>query len=137
MSRGPADPRAAMLAAAAGAGAAILGLLLAAITGGPYLTSGDVNGWLVLFALGLLGALVAAPFLIESLISSSRDDVEARWDLALPLWGAVALAVGGIGLLIGLGNDFSGDSLGGSAGLIAVIESGLVVLTLAALILAG
>jgi hypothetical protein len=137
VSRGPADPRAAALGAAAGVGVAMAGLLLAAITGGPYLTSGDVNGWLVLFALGLLGALVAAPFLIESLISSSRDDVEARWDLALPLWGAVALAVGGIGLLVGLSGDFSGDSLAGSAGLIAVIESGLVVLTLAALILAG
>jgi hypothetical protein len=137
VSRGPADPRAAALGAAAGVGAATLGLVLAAVTGGPYLTSGDVNGWLVLFALGLLGALVASPFLIESLISSSRDDVEARWDLALPLWGAAALAVGGIGLLVGLASGFSGDSLGGSAGLIAVIESGLVVLTLAALILAG
>ena len=137
MSRGPADPRAATLGAAAGLGAALLGLVLAAATGGPYLTSGDVNGWLVLYSLGLLGALVAAPFLIETLISSSRDDVEARWDLALPLWGAVALAVGGIGLLVGLSGDFSGDSLGGSAGLIAVIEAGLVVLALAALILAG
>jgi hypothetical protein len=137
VTRGPADPRASALGAAAGIGAAILGLALAAITGGPYLTSGDVNGWLILYALGLLGALVAAPFLIESLISASRDDVEARWDLALPLWGAVALAVGAIGLLIGLAGGFDGDSLGGSAGLIAVIESGLVVLTLAALILSG
>jgi hypothetical protein len=137
VSRGPADPRAAALGAAAGLAAAVLGLLLAAVTGEPYLTSGDVNGWLVLYALGLLGALVAAPFLIESLISTSRDDVEARWDLALPLWGAVALAVGAIGLLLGLSGDFSGDSLAGSAGLIAVIESGLVILTLAALILAG
>jgi len=137
VSRGPADPRRALLAAGGSAGVAVLGLLLAAVTGGPYLTSGDVNGWLVLFALGLLGALVAAPFLIESLISSSRDDVEARWDVALPLWGATALAVGAVGLLIGLAGGFSGDSLGGSAGLIAVIESGLVVLTLGALILAS
>ena len=137
MSRGPADPRTAMLGAAAGMGAAALGLALAAITGGPYLTSGDVNGWLVLYALGLLGALVAAPFLIESLISASRDDVEARWDVALPLWGAVALAVGAIGLLVGLGERLLRRLAGGSAGLIAVIESGLVVLTLAALILAG
>jgi hypothetical protein len=137
VSRGPADPRAAALGAAAGLAAAVLGLLLAAVTGEPYLTSGDVNGWLVLYALGLLGALVAAPSRSESLISTSRDDVEARWDLALPLWGAVALAVGAIGLLLGLSGDFSGDSLAGSAGLIAVIESGLVILTLAALILAG
>ena len=90
MTRGPADPRKATIGTVAGAGTAALGLLLAAVTGGPYLTSGDVNGWLILYALGLLGALVAAPFLIESLISSSRDDVEARWDIALPLWGAVA-----------------------------------------------
>jgi hypothetical protein len=115
----------------------VLGLVLAAATGGPYLTSGDVNGWLILYALGLLGALVAAPFLIESLIASSRDDVESRWDVAMPLWGGVALAVGAIGLLVGLGSGFAGDSFGGSVGLIAVIEAGLVVLTLAALILAG
>ena len=137
MKRGPADPRGAAIGAAAGIAAAVLGLLLAAATGGPYLTSGDVNPWLVLYALGLLGALVAAPFLIESLLSSSRDDVDSRWDVALPLWGAVALAVGGIGLIVGLGSGFAGDSLGGSAGLIAVIEAGLVVLTLAAVILAG
>jgi hypothetical protein len=137
MKRGPADPRRAAIGAAAGIATAGLGLALAAATGGPYLTSGDVNGWLVLYALGLLGALVAAPFLIESLLSSSRDDVDSRWDVALPLWGALALAVGGIGLLAGLGSGFSGDSFGGSVGLIAVIEAGLVVLTLAALILAG
>ena len=137
MTRGPADPRKAIIGTAAGLGAAALGLLLAVVTGGPYLTSGDVNGWLILYALGLLGALVAAPFLIESLITSSKDDVEARWDLALPLWGAVALALGAIGLLVGLAGGFDGDSLGGSAGLIAVIESGLVVLTLGALILSG
>jgi hypothetical protein len=137
MRRGPADPRRAAIGAAAGVAAAVLGLVLAAATGGPYLTSGDVNGWLILYALGLLGALVAAPFVIESLISSSRDDVESRWDVAMPLWGGVALAVGAIGLLVGLGSGFGGDSFGGSAGLIAVIEAALVVLTLAALILAG
>lgn len=137
MKRGPADPRRAAIGAAAGVAAAVVGLALAAATGGPYLTSGDVNGWLIVYALGLLGALVAAPFLIESLISSSRDDVESRWDVAMPLWGGVALAVGAIGLLVGLGSGFDGDSFGGSVGLIAVIEAGLVVLTLAALILAG
>jgi hypothetical protein len=62
MKRGPADPRRAAIGAAAGVAAAVLGLVLAAATGGPYLTSGDVNGWLILYALGLLGALVAAPF---------------------------------------------------------------------------
>jgi hypothetical protein len=137
MSPGRADPRRAAIGAAAGVGATALGLVLAAATGGPYLTSGDVNGWLVLYALGLLGALVAASFLIESLLSSSRDDVESRWDVAMPLWGGVALAVGAAGVLLGVAGSFSGESFAGSVGLIAVIEAGLVVLTLAALILAG
>jgi len=116
---------------------AAAGLLLAGATGGPYLTAGDVNAWIVVFAVGLFTALFAAPFLIERAVAASRGEGDARWDYALPLWGAVALAVGGLGLLVGLGTEFGGDSLAGSAALIAIIESGLVVLTLAAVTLAG
>lgn len=125
------------LAVAAGMGVAASGLLLAGATGAPYLTGGDVNAWIVVFAVGLFTALFAAPFLIERMVAASRGEGDARWDYALPLWGAVALALGGVGLLVGLGTDFGGDSLAGSAALIAVIESGLVVLTLAVVMLAG
>jgi hypothetical protein len=49
----------------------------------------------------------------------------------------IALAVLGLGLLIGLGNDFASDSLAGSSGLLMVIEGSLVVITLVAVVLSG
>jgi hypothetical protein len=130
-SRGPA------LAVAIGGAVTIGGLLLAAATGPPYLSSDGVNAWIVVFALGLFAALFGAPFLIEGALRESRSEADARWDYALPLWGLVAVAVLGLGLLIGLGNDFASDSLAGSSGLLMVIEGGLVVITLVAVVLSG
>jgi hypothetical protein len=129
--------RAPALAVAIGGGVASGGLLLAGATGPPYLSSGGVNAWIVVFALGLFAALFAAPFLIEGVLRESRGEADARWDYALPLWGLIALAVLGLGLLIGLGNDFASDSLAGSAGLLMVIEGSLVVITLVAVVLSG
>jgi hypothetical protein len=129
--------RAPALAVAIGGAVAIGALLLAGATGPPYLSSGGVNGWIVVFALGLFAALFAAPFLIEGALRESRGEADARWDYALPLWGLIALAVLGLGLLIGLGNDFASDSLAGSSGLLMVIEGSLVVITLVAVVLSG
>jgi hypothetical protein len=120
-----------------GVGVAAAGLLLAGATGPPYLSGGGVNAWIVVFALGLFGALFVTPFLIERSLRASRGEADARWDYAMPLWGLIALALLGLGLLIGLGDDFAGDSLAGSAGLLIVVESGLVVLTLVAVVLTG
>lgn len=131
------SPRAPALGVLVGIGVAAIGLLLAAASGPPYLTAGGVNGWIALFALGLLGALFASPFLIARTLADSRDEADPRWDYALPLWGALALALGGLGLLIGLGADFAGDSLAGSAALIAMIEAGIVVVILGLVMLAG
>ncbi|HYU61551.1 MAG TPA: hypothetical protein VEK39_12400 [Solirubrobacterales bacterium] len=125
------------LAVAVGLGVAVSALLLAAVSGGPYLTAGDVNGWIVVFAVGLFAALFASPFLIERTLAASRGDADSRWDYALPLWGAVALGLGGLGLLVGLGSGFGGDSLAGSAALITAIEAGMVVLAVAAVMLSS
>jgi hypothetical protein len=129
--------RAAGIALATGLALALAGLLMAAGTGSPYLTGGDVNAWIVVFAVGLFTALFAAPFLIEHTLRASRGEEEARWDYALPLWGGIALAILAVSLLVGIGTDFAGDSLAGSAALIAVIEAGLVILTLIVTALAG
>ena len=125
------------LAVAVGLGVAVSALLLAAVSGGPYLTAGDVNGWIVVFAVGLFAALFATPFLLERTVAASRPDADSRWDYALPLWGAVALGLGGLGLLVGLGSGFAGDSLAGSAALITAIEAGMVVLAVAAVMLSS
>jgi hypothetical protein len=116
---------------------AFVGLMMAAATGSPYLTGGDVNGWIVVFAVGLFAALFSAPFLIEQALRASRGEAEARWDYALPLWGGIALAIGAVALLVGIGTGFAGDSLAGSAALITLIETGLVILTLIVTALAG
>lgn len=131
------SPRAPALGVLAGLGAAAIGLLAAASAGPPYLTAGDVNGWIVVYALGLLGALFATPFLIARGLAASRGEADPRWDYALPLWGAVALALGALGALIGVGAEFAGDSLAGSAALIAILEASIVVLILGLMMLAG
>ena len=151
--------RPAALAAFGGAAAAVLSLLLAAASGGPYLTADRVNGWVVVFAAALLVALVAAPFVIErklrtGSVPSVPSDVnnpadpaawgqrgqtpkDERWEGASLAWGGISLAVLAIAIPIGLAESFSGDSLAGTAALLATIESGLVLGTLLAWLLAG
>jgi hypothetical protein len=129
--------RPAGLALASGLALAFAGLMMAAATGAPYLTGGDVNGWIAVYAVGLFAALFSTPFLIEQSLRASRGEEEARWDYALPLWGGIALVIGAVALLVGIGTDFAGDSLAGTAALITLIETGLVVLTLIAAALAG
>lgn len=125
--------RVAGLLAAVGAGAAVIGLALAGATGEPYLSADGVNGWLVVFAAGLLAALVTLPFGIEWRLRDRFPDRDRRWEVALLIWGAIALAA----LVIGFAAGFDTGTLAGAAGLIAVIEAGLVVATIVVWLLAG
>ena len=140
--------RPAALAVLAGGATALGALLLAGGTGGPYLTAGDVNGWIVVYAVGLLVALVAAPFVLERALRARRATRRAaagepdeardeRWEGAALAWGVVALLLLLVAVPIGLGESFSGNSLAGAAALIATIEAGLVVATLMAWLLAS
>ena len=72
---------------------AAIGLLFAAATDGPYLTTDDVNGWILVFAAGLFGALIAVPFMLERRLRRSVDDRDKRWERALLGWGAIAIGV--------------------------------------------
>lgn len=112
-------------------------LILAGVSGPPYLSTDGVNGWIVVFAAGLIAALLAAPFAIEARLRASDPESDARWERVVPLWGAIALAVLVAGVLAGAGAGFAGDSLAGSAGLVATIEAGLVVVALAFVLLSG
>jgi hypothetical protein len=140
------------LAAFAGVACALASLLLAAATGGPYLTADRVNGWIVVFAAALLLALVMAPFLLEAWLRARRDRSvppegsdpsggrpvrDERWEGAAVAWGGVSLAVLAVAIPVGLAESFSGSSLAGAAALIATIEAGLVLLALLAWLLAG
>ena len=116
---------------------AALSLVLAAIAGPPYLGLSGVNGWMVVFVAALLAALIATPFVIEARLRASYSDSDARWDRAIPIWGGIALLVTVAGGLIGASGGFAGDSLAGSAGLLAAGAGGLVLIAVATALLSG
>ncbi len=116
---------------------AALSLVLAAIAGPPYLGLSGINGWLIVFAAALLAALIAIPFVLEARLRGSYSDSDARWDRAIPIWGGIALIVTVVGALIGASGDFAGDSLAGSAGLLAAGAGGLVLIAVATAVLSG
>ena len=121
------------------AGVVIAGgaLALAAVSGPPYLATSGVNGWLVVFAVALFAVLFTVPFRIEARLRDAYADSDARSDRAVPLWGGIALLVTVAGSLIGVSGDFAGDSLAGSAGLVAAGEGGLVLIAVASVLLSG
>jgi hypothetical protein len=121
------------LLALGGGSTALVSLLLAAATGAPYLEADGVNGWLVVFAAGLLAALVAFPFGIELRLRERYPDRDRRWEVSLLIWGGVAVAI----LLLAFVNGFDTGALAGAAGLIAGIEAGLVVATVGVWLLSG
>ncbi len=116
---------------------AALSLVLAAIAGPPYLGLEGINGWMIVFAGALLAALIAIPFVLEARLRGSYPASDARWDRAIPIWGGIALVVTVVGALIGASGDFAGDSLAGSAGLLAAGAGGLVLIAVATALLSG
>ncbi|MGI9021012.1 MAG: hypothetical protein ACR2G3_09920 [Solirubrobacterales bacterium] len=132
------EERAPLLGVAIGTGAALAGLLLASAKGAPYLTTDSVNGWIVLFAFGLLGALFAMPFAIERRMRSRYEESDRRWERSLLAWGAVAIGVLLAGYLLGVSADWaSGSSLAGAAGLLITIEAVIVLGTMVVWLLSG
>jgi hypothetical protein len=132
---GPA--RAPGLALLAGAGGALVSLLLAALSGAPYLSLQEVNPWIVVFAICLFAALFAIPFVIERGMRESRPDSEKRWERALLQWGGITLALAAVAALIGAAGGFASDSLAGTFGLVVIGEAALVLGTLVVWILSG
>jgi hypothetical protein len=125
--------RVAALLAVGGGATAVVSLILAGAAGEPYLGADGVNGWLVVFAAGLLAALVAFPFGIELRLRERYADRDRRWEVSLLVWGGLAAAILVIAFLAGLDTG----TLAGAAGLIAAIEAGLVVVTIGVWLLAG
>ncbi|CAN5506831.1 hypothetical protein BH10ACT11_BH10ACT11_11490 [soil metagenome] len=133
----PVTGRVVGLAAFAAASIGLLSIPLAAAAGGPYLSSDRVNCWIVVFAIALLTLLVAIPFALEYHLRERQDDRDKRWERAVLSWGGLAAAVLALAVLLGSGSGFSGSSLAGTLGLIALLESGLVVLAVGAWLLSN
>lgn len=120
----------------AGVALAATSILLAALGDPPYLSLGDFSPWLAVFAVGLFLALFAVPFLIHRRLRGALEE-DARWERALLGWGAVALALGAGGVLLGLPSGFASSSLAGSVAVVCIAEASLVLGTLVAWLLAG
>ena len=130
---GECSGRFAALLALGGGATAVVSLLLAAAAGEPYLGTDGVNGWLVVFAAGLMAALIAFPFGIELRLRERYPDRDRRWEVALLGWGGVAAAVLAVAVVTG----FDTGTLGGAAALIAAIEAGLVIATIGVWLVSG
>lgn len=127
------DGRLAAGLAIGGSGVAVVSLLLAAAGGAPYLEADGVNPWIVVFAAGLLTALIAFPFGFEVSLRGRYPDRDRRWEVSLLAWGAVSVGV----LIVAFMAGFDTDTLGGAAGLIAAIESAIVVATVVVWLISG
>ena len=125
--------RFAALLALGGAGTAVIGLVLAGAPGGPYLSTDGVNGWLVVFAAGLLAALIAFPFGLEVRLRERERDRDRRWEIALLAWAGVAVAM----LVVAFIAGFDTGTLAGAAGLLAALEAGGVIATIGVWLLSG
>ena len=124
------------LGATAGAGVALVSIPLAAVAGGPYLSLDSISPWVVTYAIGLFAALFAAPFLIRGALGGALE-ADSRWERALLWWGALALALLGVGLVCGLAGGFDSDSLAAALGSVTAVEAGLVLGTLGVWLLSG
>jgi hypothetical protein len=110
-----------------------LGALGVAMSDGPHLGFDHIDPWLVVFALGLLTALGALPFVLHARFEARGEDRDSHWELALTAWGAIAAAVAVGFVLFGVLAGFGASSASGSlaivgAGACALVVGGLGVL---------
>jgi hypothetical protein len=126
------------LALVASSAVALVALLLAALTGGPYLDLSSLNPWVAIFAVAAFAALFSIPFAVERLLKAAHPERAEYWERAMLLWGAVATAVLVLGgALIAPGGFSPGASLADAIGLLIAIEAGMVVVTLLVWLLSG
>jgi hypothetical protein len=136
MDNDPDNDRRWAVVAVTGAAVAAVSIPLAAAAGPPYLGLDQISPWLVAYAVGLFGALFAAPFLIRVRLGGALE-ADARWERALLWWGALAIGTLALGALAGAVAGFGSDSLAGSLGVVTIVESVLVLGTLGVWLLSG
>jgi len=128
--------RALLLVGLAGAGVAAIGALGVVAGEEPHLSFSSIDPWLVVFAIGTLIVLGAAPYAIFDHHSGVEDEDE-RWDRALAVWGGFSL-LAGIGFIaVGVLGSFDPSSASGAIALIGAGCCGLVFGTLALFVLLG
>jgi hypothetical protein len=128
----------AVAALLAGVGLSAACLVLAALVGPPYLDLSSLNPFVAAFAATAFAALFAVPFAANRLLVRARPERAESWEPAMLVWGGVALALLLLSALLVFPGELSAaESLADAAGLVVLIESGLVVLVLVGWLLAG
>ncbi|MFN8150545.1 MAG: hypothetical protein U0R24_05405 [Solirubrobacterales bacterium] len=102
----------------------------------PHLSFGDLDPWLVVFAIGTLIALGAAPYAIFERHSGIEDEDE-RWDRALAVWGGFSLLTGLGFVAVGVLGSFDPASASGAIAWVGAGCCALVFGTLALFVLFG
>lgn len=131
------DARPARLALVAGLLVAALGAVGVTSSEEPHLALDALDPWLAVYAIGVLTALGAAPFIFHFRYGATTEDRDRRWELALSAWGALALAAGIGFALLGVALGFSAASASGALAIVGLSACGLVLSGLAMLVLAS
>ena len=119
--------RALDIGARVSAGIAVLGLIGTLFAEGPYLSaSKGVEPWIAVWAVGVFGLLMYAPFALHRRQQAKTDDPDQRWERAVIGWGGVALAGAAASALILWIGPGPSDAIGALA-LTALLECGLIV----------
>jgi hypothetical protein len=127
--------RSAALVALGGILIAALGAIGVAAGEGTRLSMSDLDPWLVVYAIGLLIALGAGPYGLHDRFGDRIEDRDARWDMALAVWGGVALVAGVAFVALGLIAGFDPASASGALALVGAGACGLVVGSLLVVVL--
>lgn len=115
------------------AGAAIAGLGAAGVAGGeePHLSLDDLDPWLVVYAIGLIVALGAGPYGLYDRFAGRFEDKDARWDMALSVWGGIALVAGVCFVALGALLGFAPAT---ASGALAIVGAGVCALVVGSLL---
>lgn len=121
------------------AGVAVAAVGAIGVAGGeePHLSLDGLDPWLAVYALGLLVSLGAGPYGLYDRFARRVEGEEARWDMALAVWGGIALAAGACFVVLGLIGGFAAASATGALAIVGAGACGLVVACLAVTIVAG
>jgi hypothetical protein len=127
--------RGALQLALGGALVALIGAIGVISSEEPHLSFDRLDPWLVVYAVGVLVALGAGPYGLYDRFGRRIEDKDARWDMALSVWGGVAFVVGLIFVVVGLIGGFAPASAAGALAIVGAGACALVVGTLAVVML--
>lgn len=120
----------------AGAAVAVVGVIGVSSGEPPHLSFSALDPWLVVFAIGVLIVLGAAPYAIFDRYEGVENEDE-RWDRALAVWGGCSLLAGLGFIAVGVLGSFDPATASGSIAVLGAGACALVFGTLTLFVLFG